>query len=94
MKVHLGSVRTARWNGCYRRVLAPWFVLVRGARSSPLNATSLIAEAARVGIGVAYLCEGFVAEGLAAGRMVRVLPDWTVPMTSLGLYYPGRRHVA
>ena len=31
-------------------------------------------------------------DDLKAGRMQRVLADWTLPTGDLCLYYPGRRH--
>jgi DNA-binding transcriptional LysR family regulator len=58
-----------------------------------LDEPSLIIEAACSGLGLAYVAEWNVAEALAAGRLVRVLEDWTPPFPGLCLYYPGRRHV-
>jgi len=58
-----------------------------------LDEPTLIVEAARAGVGLAYLSEWSVAEDLAAGRLVRVLRDWTPSFPGLCLYYPGRRHV-
>nr|WP_077037890.1 LysR family transcriptional regulator [Pelomonas sp. KK5] len=48
--------------------------------------------AARAGIGLALISDAFVREDLAAGRLVRVLADWTPPFPGLALYYPSRRH--
>jgi DNA-binding transcriptional LysR family regulator len=33
-----------------------------------------------------------VCDDIAAGRLVRVLDDWTPPIADLCLYYPGRRN--
>lgn len=57
------------------------------------NEPTLIHEAARAGVGLAYLSEWSVTDDLAAGRLVRVLEDWTPSFPGLALYYPGRRHV-
>ncbi len=58
-----------------------------------LDEPQLMLEAARAGLGLAYLAEFNVAEDFAAGRLERVLEDWTPPFDRLCLYYPGRRHV-
>jgi DNA-binding transcriptional LysR family regulator len=58
-----------------------------------LDEPSLILEAACSGLGLAYLAEWNVAESLTAGRLVRVLEDWTPPFPGHCLYYPGRLHV-
>jgi DNA-binding transcriptional LysR family regulator len=53
----------------------------------------LMLEAARAGLGLAYMSEWNVASDLAAGTLQCVLKDWTPPFDGLCLYYPGRRHV-
>jgi DNA-binding transcriptional LysR family regulator len=53
----------------------------------------LMIEAARAGLGLAYLTEFNAAADLAAGTLVRVLADWTPSLDGLCLYYPGHRHV-
>lgn len=58
-----------------------------------LDEPGLMLDAARAGVGLAYLSEWNVAEDLATGRLLRVLDDWTPPFPGLCLYYPGRRHV-
>lgn len=58
-----------------------------------LDEPQLMLEAARAGLGLTYLTEFNVADDLAAGRLERVLQDWTPPFERLCLYYPGRRHV-
>lgn len=58
-----------------------------------LDEPQLMLEAARAGLGLTYLAEFHVADDMAAGRLERVLEDWTPPFDRLCLYYPGRRHV-
>lgn len=48
--------------------------------------------AAEAGVGIGYFFEEEVREGLEAGRLVRVLEDWTPPFPGCFLYYPSRRH--
>jgi len=58
-----------------------------------LDEPQLMLEAAKAGLGLTYLTELNVAEDIAAGRLERVLEEWTPPFERLCLYYPGRRHV-
>jgi DNA-binding transcriptional LysR family regulator len=58
-----------------------------------LDEPTLMIEAALAGLGVTYLSEWSVLADIAAGRLVRVLEDWTPSFAGLALYYPGRRHV-
>jgi DNA-binding transcriptional LysR family regulator len=43
------------------------------------------------GYGLCYLPEGMVEDDVKAGRLVRVLEDWTPPWTGYHIYYPSRR---
>jgi len=36
--------------------------------------------------------EADVREDIAAGRLIRLLDDWTPPLAPLCLYYPSRRN--
>ena len=56
-----------------------------------LNDTDLILAAALEGVGLACLLEDRVAPDLAAGRLVRVLEDWSPTFPGFFLYYAGRR---
>jgi len=58
-----------------------------------LDAPALMLDAVRADLGLAQLAEWYVADDLAAGRLVRVLSDWTPPLPGLALYYPAGRHV-
>ena len=57
-----------------------------------LDEPSLVRIAAQDGIGLGYVMEADVREDIAAGRLVRVLEDWTPPLAPLALYYPGRKN--
>jgi DNA-binding transcriptional LysR family regulator len=58
-----------------------------------LDSHPLMIEAALEGVGLVWVSEWDVADHVAAGRLVRVLEDWTPPFPGLRLYYPGHRHV-
>ena len=58
-----------------------------------LDEPTLMLDAAREGLGLTYLTEWNVAPDLEAGRLVRVLEDWTPGFAGLCLYHPSRRHV-
>jgi DNA-binding transcriptional LysR family regulator len=57
-----------------------------------LDEASLSREAVLAGMGVGLFLEQDVRGDIAAGRMTRVLEDWTPPLADLCLYYPGRRN--
>ena len=44
------------------------------------------------GAGIGYFIEDGLADDIAAGRLVRLLSDWTPKRAGLCLYYPGRRN--
>jgi DNA-binding transcriptional LysR family regulator len=58
-----------------------------------LDEPRMILQAARAGVGLAFLSQWYVAEDLADGRLLQVLDDWTPPFPGMRLYYPGHRHV-
>ena len=43
-------------------------------------------------VGIGFFMESDVRDDIAAGRLVRVLEDWTPPLAPLCLYYPGRKN--
>lgn len=61
--------------------------------SLTLGNWNLIVEAALAGIGVAWLPLERISEQLAAGRLVRLLPEWSPSFPGLSLYYPANRHL-
>jgi DNA-binding transcriptional LysR family regulator len=44
------------------------------------------------GAGIGFFIEQNVADDIAAGRLIRLLGDWTPPRPGFSLYYPGRRN--
>jgi len=59
-----------------------------------LDEASLARAAVLEGIGVGCFMERDVLADIEAGRLVRVLDDWTLPFSELCLYYPGRRNLS
>jgi DNA-binding transcriptional LysR family regulator len=57
-----------------------------------LDEASLARTAMLQGIGIGFIWEADVREDIEAGRLERVLQDWTPPLSRLCLYYPGRRN--
>ena len=57
-----------------------------------LDEASLARTAVLEGIGLGFFMEPNVRTDIEAGRLVRVLDDWTPPFAGLCLYYPGRRN--
>jgi DNA-binding transcriptional LysR family regulator len=55
------------------------------------NNSSLIVEAALVGMGLASLPSQMVEREIAKGRLKQVLTEWCPPFPGYHLYYPGRR---
>ncbi len=55
------------------------------------NNVALRLNAARAGLGLAFLPEDIVQNDISAGRLVRVLEDWCPPFPGYHLYYPSRR---
>jgi DNA-binding transcriptional LysR family regulator len=59
-----------------------------------VNDYAVMTEAALSGLGIALLPEVRVAEAIADGRLVRVLPKWSAPEVPLHAVYPSTRHLA
>lgn len=57
-----------------------------------LGNLNLMIEAALAGIGIAWVPEDHVAEHLASGRLMHLLPEWSPSFAGLCLYYPANRH--
>jgi DNA-binding transcriptional LysR family regulator len=57
-----------------------------------LDEAGLARTAVLEGIGLGFFMEQNVLADIEAGRLIRVLEDWTPPFSGLCLYYPGRRN--
>ncbi len=57
-----------------------------------LDEASLSRIAVMNGVGIGYFMEADVRDDIAAGRLVRILEDWTPPLAPLCLYYSNRRN--
>ncbi|WP_088181855.1 LysR family transcriptional regulator [Sphingobium sp. Z007] len=57
-----------------------------------LDESSLARIAVTNGVGIGYFMEADVREDIAAGRLIRILEDWTPPLVPLCLYYSNRRN--
>jgi DNA-binding transcriptional LysR family regulator len=68
-------------------------VVVDVKGSLALDNDTLMLQAALKGTGLAFVSDWAAAADVAAGRLVRVLEDWTPSYPGLCLYYPGHRHV-
>lgn len=55
------------------------------------NGIFQVLQAALAGFGLAYVPEDLAQPHLAAGRLERVLEDWSPPWSGYHLYYPSRR---
>jgi len=59
-----------------------------------VNETDMALEAALDGIGLAYCLERCAEPHLRAGRLRRVLDEWSPAGAPLVMYYPSRRQLA
>ena len=57
-----------------------------------LDEASLARIAVANGVGIGYFMEADIREDIAAGRLVRILEDWTPPLVPLCLYFANRRN--
>lgn len=70
-----------------------WFsVAVDGPLISSSRAFTL--QAALAGIGIAFLKEEAVTEGISSGKLVALLEHWSAPFPGFYLYYPQQRQMA
>ncbi|MGN6550353.1 MAG: LysR family transcriptional regulator [Pararhizobium sp.] len=64
---------------------------VRVGGQLTFNTSLAMVDAAASGFGIAYVPENLVVDGIASGRLVQVLEDWTPEFSGYHLYYPTRR---
>lgn len=57
-----------------------------------LDEASLARMAVLHSVGIGFFMESDVLDDIEAGRLVRVLDEWTPPLSPLCLYYPSRRN--
>ena len=57
-----------------------------------LDEASLSRIAVLEATGIGFFMESDVRDDIEAGRLLRLLEDWTPPLTPLCLYYPGRKN--
>ncbi|MGI9273289.1 MAG: LysR family transcriptional regulator [Endozoicomonas sp.] len=55
--------------------------------------THLLLEAAKMGVGVAYLPEYVTMQDVEQGNLIRLLSDYSTSNWTLNLYYPHPRHL-
>jgi DNA-binding transcriptional LysR family regulator len=58
-----------------------------------LDEANMARTAVLENVGIGYFLEQVVSADIAAGRLVRILDDWTPPFPGLCLYYPNRRNL-
>jgi len=67
--------------------------VVRMQAVARCNSPSAVLELVREGLGISVLLDHMVREDVAQGRLVRLLPDWTLPGVGVYAMYPASRHV-
>lgn len=58
-----------------------------------INETDFLLDAARKGIGLAYIGENFAQRYIQRGELVQVLDDWSKPLSGFHLYYVNKPHM-
>jgi DNA-binding transcriptional LysR family regulator len=99
-----GTGDLAELDGIMRRSsptgrVRPWVLRSRRSEEQPVpcrprlvfSDPEAIAEAARLGLGVALLPMPFAFAHLQSGELLRLLPGWYFDAGALSLYYPSRR---
>lgn len=66
-------------------------IKVRPGAQLAFNTIALQLDSCLAGLGLGYLPDDVVKEHIAAGRLQRVLAEWSAPMSGYHLYYPSRR---
>ena len=66
-------------------------IKIQPAPGFTANQNSLLLQAARAALGIAWLPRDMVSLELASGALVEILPDWAMRYEGYYLYYPSRR---
>lgn len=90
IRVRLPDGSLFRWR--FEKDDEPVQIDVRGPIT--LDEADLVRTSVLEGTGLGYTMEEEVLSEIRAGRLVRVLEDWTPPYPGLCLYYPGRRNLS
>lgn len=90
IRVRLPDGSLFRWR--FEKDDEPVQIDVRGPFT--LDEAGLVRTSVLEGTGLGYTMEEEVLPDIKAGRLVRVLEDWTPPYPGLCLYYPGRRNLS
>ncbi len=90
IRVRLPDGSLFRWR--FEKDDEPVQIDVRGPIT--LDEAGLVRTSVLEGTGLGYTMEEEVVPDIKAGRLVRVLEDWTPPYPGLCLYYPGRRNLS
>lgn len=88
LRVRLPSGAIHRWP--FEKAGQSVQIDVEGAMT--LDEASLARTAALASVGLTLAMESDVRDDIEAGRLVRVLEDWTPTLPPLSLYYPSRRN--
>lgn len=88
IRVRLPNGALFRWP--FEKAGEPVLIDVPGRLT--LDEASLARIAVLEATGIGFFMESDVRADIDAGRLERVLADWTPPLARLCLYYPGRRH--
>lgn len=88
IRVRLPKGGVYKWQ--FERDGQPLEVDVQGPLT--LDDPGLVQTALLDGAGLGFMIEPDVREDIAAGRLIRVLHDWTPPRLVVSLYYPSRRN--
>ena len=88
IRVRLPNGALLRWQ--FARDGEPLQIDVKGRLT--LDEAVTARAAVRDGAGIGFFFEQDVEDDIAAGRLIRLLEDWTPPRSPFSLYYPGRRN--
>lgn len=67
---------------------------VRVSGQLTVNSTPQLLNAARAGLGLAYVPEDLIQHDVNQGNLLRVLESWCQPYPGYHLYYPNRRQAS